>query len=67
MSTKPHEKAMVLTSIIIAFAAVGQLVFYFIRDFIRPQTQYIFEFFLAALIIVLLGLGIWAINHFRKM
>lgn len=67
MSAKPHEKALVLTSIIIAFASIGQLIFYFIREFIRPQTQHIFEFFLGALIVILLGLGIWAIHHLKKM
>jgi hypothetical protein len=67
MSAKQHERAMVLTSIVIAFASVGQLIFYFVRDFIRPQTQHIFEFFLGALILILLGLGVWAINHLRKM
>lgn len=65
--TKEAERVMALTGIIIAFASVGQLIFYFIRDYIRTETRYIFEIFLALLIVTLILLGIWAIHHFRRL
>jgi multisubunit Na+/H+ antiporter MnhC subunit len=67
MSAKPQEKAIVLTSIVLAFASLGQFILYFIQDYVRPQTQFVFELFFGVLIIVLLGLGIWAITHLRRI
>lgn len=65
--TKDSERVMALTGIIIAFASVGQLIFYFIRDYIRTETRHIFEIILAVLIISLILLGFWSIHHFRKL